>query len=347
MKSGNDKPQKDLQVSLKVNVVGKTDKGLVRPGNEDYLHLDRTNNVYAVCDGMGGHQAGEVASMMASETIRTSFEGFHQQLLSATELDLGRSLPTSGELLIKAIRLANRAIFNMALLDDSKTGMGTTVVAVALESDIMSIAHVGDSRAYRLDKSELVPLTIDHSWVEELSAAQHVSKEEAGSMVGKNVITRALGVRENVEVDYRIVKVKPGDVFMMCSDGLCGFADDDEIFDVIKDCRDDLNEIANNLVQMANDRGGADNVTIIAIEIVETKESPLPELDVFTQPSETDDVLQAEDDWLEEFDQFQTERESEVVDETDESRGNKLVLFGIVAAFVVIAFLIIYFSQDL
>ncbi len=344
---GYAKPQKELPVPLKVKVVGKTDKGLVRSGNEDYLHLDETNHVYAVCDGMGGHQAGEVASMLASESIRTTFDGFQKPLLSATELDLGRSLPSSGELLIKSIRLANRAIYNMALLDDSKMGMGTTVVAAALEADIMSLAHVGDSRAYRVDKTELVPLTKDHSWIEELSAAQHLSKEEAGSMVGKNVITRALGVRENVEVDYRIVKMKPGDIFMMCSDGLCGFADDDEIFEVVNDCRDDISRMAGSLVQMANDRGGSDNVTIIVIEVKEIKESPLPDLDVFTQPSETDEELQAEDEWLEQFDKFQTDRESDVVEENGESGGNRFILLGIVAAFIIIAFLIIYFSQDL
>jgi protein phosphatase len=285
--------------------------------------------------------------MLASETIRTAFERFRSPLLSAVDLDLGRSLPASGELLIKGIRLANRAIFNMALMDNDKLGMGTTVVAVAFEADIMSIAHVGDSRAYRLEKNRLEPLTKDHSWLQEFQQTQHISKDEAGALVGKNVITRALGVRESVEVDYRIVKIQPGDMFIMCSDGLCGFADDDEIFDAARGSREDINRMAGDLVQMANDRGGADNVTVIIIEVLETQNSPLPELDVFTQPAESEEHLKAEDEWLEKLDQYQVEHESEVVEEATEPGSNRLVLLGIIVVFVIIACLIIYFSQDL
>jgi protein phosphatase len=238
-------------VPLTIKTYGRTDKGLVRPGNEDCLHLDEGNHVYAVCDGMGGHQAGEVASMTAVETLIKAHEYFRDELLDDSALALNRLVPQSGDLLVRAIRLANRAIYNAALIDASMSGMGTTVVALAFEADIVSIAHVGDSRAYRLEERSLVPLTRDHSWVAEIQQQQHISAEEASSVVGKNVITRALGVREGVEVYYRIAKVQAGDVFFLCSDGLCGYADDDEIFEGAIKHRHDLRQLVDNLIQMA------------------------------------------------------------------------------------------------
>ena len=171
---------------------------------------------------MGGHQAGEVASQSASQTIRTIFTHIYNELLADPDLSLNQPLPPSGALLVKSIRLANREIHNRSASDPSMSGMGTTVVAVALEDNMMSVAHVGDSRAYRLEERQLVPLTTDHSWVAEMQAKQISPTESGMSKIGKNVITRALGVRENVEVDYRLVKVKPGETFVLCSDGLCG-----------------------------------------------------------------------------------------------------------------------------
>jgi len=333
-------------VPLKIEAYGRTDIGLVRSGNEDFLHIDEPNRVYAVCDGMGGHQAGEVASMLAGETIGTAFGSFSKKLLSATELDLGRVLPPSCELLLKSIRLANRAIYNAALIDTGKSGMGTTVVAVALESDIMAVAHVGDSRAYRLNSEGLEPLTTDHSWVEEMQAAQQMTKEEAGSFVGKNVITRALGVRENVEIDCRLVKVKPGDMFMLCSDGLCGFADDDEIFAAVRSHLEEPGKITDELVQMANDRGGADNVTVITLRVTEVADSPLPELDKFTQPAEPIELQKIEDGWVEEL---QSEIDKDTTEKVEKigRKPSRLPVVLIVIAFVIIATLIIYYAGDI
>ncbi len=331
---------------LQIKVSGKTDVGLVRPGNEDYLHLDPENHVYAVCDGMGGHQAGEVASMTASQTIRTVFTELGGRHLSSPALEIGRTVPPSGERLIKAIRLANRAIFNRAAEDPELTGMGTTVVAVAFEADIMSVAHVGDSRAYQLRERDLLPLTRDHSWIAEVQATQGLSEEEASSFVGKNVITRALGVRNNVEVDYRIVKVQAGDKFILCSDGLCGFADDDEIFEVAEQYRGDLEKLTAALVQMANDRGGSDNVTIVALEVIDFDESPLPEVEVFTQTAENDTTLAAEDTWLSEMNEFQARIEAD-----DGKRGsggiNKFVLLTIFLVFIITAVLIVWYLPDM
>lgn len=329
---------------LSIKAVGKTDKGLVRSGNEDYLHLDDNNLVYAVCDGMGGHQAGEVASMTAAETILKSFTHFRRDLMDDGGLSLNATLPPSGEILVKSIRLANRAIYNLALHDTGLAGMGTTVVAVAFEADMMSIAHVGDSRAYKLGKKELKPLTRDHSWVAEIQESQKLTPEEASSVVGKNVITRALGVRETVEVDCRIIKVEPGDIFLLCSDGLCGFADDYEIYDVAAKSRDDLGKMTDNLVQMANDRGGSDNVTVVVLQVIGTEESPLPPVDVFTVHEESETVLAAEDKWLDEFSRLSSHLES-TANDPPPSKPNTLLLFSIFAVFVVVAILIVWLQS--
>ena len=331
---------------LRLTVVAKTDKGLVRTGNEDYLHLDHENRVYAVCDGMGGHQAGEVASMTASETMRTAFTEFYTGILDDPELKINRPLPASGDLLLKSIHLANRAVYRKALLDQSLAGMGTTVVAVAFESDLLSIAHVGDSRAYRLGQKALEPLTIDHSWVAEVAASQNLSREQAGTLVGKNIILRALGVRESVEVDYRLVKVQAADIFILCSDGLCGYVDDDDIFNVASRSRDNPERMADDLIRMANDRGGADNVSVVVTEVKEVTASSLPEMDVFTHDAESADALNAEDRWLDLFVARHSEMAEQASESKERSRGSKALLVGIFVVFAVVALVIIYFSAS-
>jgi serine/threonine protein phosphatase PrpC len=328
----------------KLKFAAKTDVGLVRSGNEDFLHLDEASNVYAVCDGMGGHQAGEVASMTASQTLERVFREFDDDILKADALEIEASVPTTGELLLKSIRLANRNIYNKALTDPKLNGMGTTIVAVAFEQDIMSIAHVGDSRAYRLEERKLVPLTRDHSWLVEMQDQQQISEADANSLIAKNVITRALGVKDTVEVDYRIIKVKPGDLFILCSDGLCGFADDDEIFAVADRARGNLQKMTEDLVQMANDRGGSDNVTVVAIEVEKVEASSLAELDVFTLGPEHSGTLEAEDQWVERLATVPEPSEEKKSAVSNEG-GSKFLVIGIFLAFIVAAILIMYFTQ--
>lgn len=325
-------------------VSGKTHRGLVRPGNEDYLHLDENNAVYAVCDGMGGHQAGEIASMTASETIQAVFDHFQQDLLAASDLSLGQTVTPKGDLLVKAIRLANRAIYTHAATDPALAGMGTTVVATAIEGDMMSIAHVGDSRAYRLEEKRLVPLTLDHSWVSEMQQNGLIAKEDVLSTVGKNIITRALGVRENVEIDYRLIKIKPGDIFVLCSDGLCGFADDDEIFAVANKVRSDLNRMVSDLIQLANDHGGSDNVTVIAIEVEEVTPSETEEMEVATLPAEPPELSQVEDQWLAKIDALKTEQSTSKLKSPSGNPASKFLLTLIFAVFAILAGVLIYFS---
>lgn len=334
---------------LKLRVVGKTDKGLVRPANEDFLHVDNENRVFAVCDGMGGHQAGEVASMLAADTLLRVFSYHHEGILTDPTLQLERALPASGDLLVKAARIANRAINSKAYGQKMLAGMGTTIVAAAFESDLMSIVHVGDSRAYRLGDEGLEALTTDHSWVTEVQLAKGISREEAAAFVGKNVITRALGVRENVEVDYRLVRVKVGDIFLLCSDGLCGYAEDEEIFAVADQYRRDPEKLVDHLIELAYQRGGPDNITAVVIQVLDVNPSQLPEVEPFTVPFEPEPIQQAEDRWVE---RMQGDDGPRPVQKKNEetlvaaAKPNRALVIGLFVLFAVIAILIIFLAQS-
>jgi serine/threonine protein phosphatase PrpC len=271
--------------------------------------------------------------------IQAVFERFRSELLEDPALAVGRDLPPGGELLVTAIRLANRRIHNLAQTDSGKSGMGTTVVAAAFEDDYVSIAHVGDSRAYRLDEEQLTPLTTDHSWVEEMQKMHNMSATDASSLVGRNVITRALGVRKHVQIDYRQTKVKPGDIFILCSDGLCGFADDDEIFRAARPVRDKPRKIAEQLVQLANDRGGSDNVTVVAVRVDAVSKSKTDEVEPFTVETETAELLETEDRWLEKMQPFFDGDDDKPP--SSGSKGSRLPLILIFLAFVVVAVVLV------
>ncbi len=329
---------------IKYSIIGKTDVGLVRPGNEDYLHLDHDNHVFAVCDGMGGHQAGEVASMTASMTLQNLFNNFSDELIRDKLVSIDQSIPSNGNMLVKSIRLANSHIYHKAAADVNLSGMGTTIASIALQGDMMSIAHVGDSRVYRLDQRSLVPLTIDHSWVAEIQNSQNISQEEAESVVGKNVITRALGVRDTVEVDYRLIRVRPGDTFVLCSDGLCGFADDEDIFDIAHKARTDLELIVDSLIQLAKDRGGADNITVIALQIDEVENTDHSEIDAFTVPAENADEQNLEKNWLDKL--AEEEKKTDFQEEVKKESPNKKLVTFIFIIFIIAATAIIYFSTS-
>lgn len=328
---------------LKIKSFGDTDKGLVRAGNEDYFHIDNRNRLYIVCDGMGGHQAGEVASMMACDMIGTIFSGFKKQIQKDSDLQISQALPPSGDALVKAVRIANHAINEKSSDNPSLNGMGTTIVALTFEKDILSIAHVGDSRVYRIDEKKLTPLTIDHSWIAEIQSSQNITEEEAAEVVGKNIITRALGVSKTVEVDYKAIKVKAGDKFMLCSDGLCGFADDEDIFDALIKVKDDNEKIVKNLIQLANDRGGSDNVTVMVVEVVETEASGFEPIGLFTEPKENKTILKYQTEWVERVNNF-------VLDNSEDGKKktapSKLPMILIFAAFIIAAIVVVYFATS-
>lgn len=261
-------------MSTKLSVAGKTDIGLVRTGNEDNFRIVEESDLFIVCDGMGGHQAGEVASLEACDIVESCFSELADQISNDEKLSIPADFPKAGDLLVKSIRLANRSIYKKSINNSELTGMGTTIVAAVFEDNQICIAHVGDSRAYKMTESKLIQLTTDHSWVAELQKSGMYTNAEAAQVAGKNVITRALGVSETVEIDFRADKVYPGEIYIFCSDGLCGFAEDDVIFNAAAEGNGDVHKICDKLVQLANQRGGQDNVTVVAIKVDEATGEP-------------------------------------------------------------------------
>ena len=235
-----------------------TDAGRRRRRNEDAFVAEPP--LFAVADGMGGAQAGEIASRLAA----AAFREYHD----ADEL--------RGEERVRAIiQEANRRIYERAQSDAQASGMGTTVTAAVVTGEQVAIGHVGDSRAYRIRGDELEQLTQDHSLVGDLIRSGRLTPEEAGAHPQRSVITRALGTDPEVDVDTLAVDVEPGDVFLLCSDGLTTMLGDDEIRRTVRESRD-LEEAGKALVKAANRRGGEDNVTVVLFA-VEAPESALDE----------------------------------------------------------------------
>lgn len=233
-----------------VEEVGLTDVGRQRQSNEDAFY--EAPPVFAVADGMGGARAGEVASRMAVEAFGESPDEVEP------EARLG-----------EIARAANRRIYALAHSDQAYRGMGTTLTAVIVDGREIAVGHVGDSRLYRLRDGELERLTTDHSLVEEYVRAGRLAPEEAASHPQKSIITRALGVEAEVEVDTLTCAASDGDVYLLCSDGLTGMVSEDEVADILRE-RSSLEQAARTLVDAANRAGGRDNITVILFRVSET-----------------------------------------------------------------------------
>jgi PPM family protein phosphatase len=260
---------------VKVRAFGLSDRGLTRSHNEDWFELDGDHRLYLVADGMGGHRHGEVASRLAVEAIHRFVESIVDHDATwpfVPEPDLHRH----SNVLKMAFRIAHDKVLWAIQNDRRLFGMGTTVVGFLLEDDLAAIAHVGDSRAYRLRGGELELLTVDHTWVNEQVVAGFLSEEQARVHPLKNVVTRALGGDKEVDVDVREVAVEPGDRFLLCSDGLTTMLSDAEIHRGA-DSGAALEEVCRNLIAAANERGGHDNVTVVALEIQANGEPAAPQ----------------------------------------------------------------------
>jgi protein phosphatase len=251
--------------AAEVELASKTDVGQVRSANEDSCdHFDRADGarLLVVADGMGGHRGGATASLTAVATISEVFE---QDTSSQNE-----------DMLRRAIEAANARIYALAREDPELEGMGTTVVAFLLDSRRRgSVAHVGDSRAYRYRRGRLEPLTIDHSVVAEMHRRGLISTEEAANHPRRNEILRSVGVLPNVEVEVAAVEISPGDRFVLCSDGLSGVVSDDEIAAIVQS--NPPEEAVDLLVRMANERGGPDNITVQVLLIPASEAEGDPE----------------------------------------------------------------------
>jgi len=283
---------------LNIIMSGNTDIGLVRQINEDSFRLIPEKNTVIVCDGMGGHAAGEVASQRAVETV-VAYLMHDTSNDRATPPPLqSDSLPAEARDLAQAIRLANRSVYATAQSQQGMRGMGTTLVAIRFWGGCAGICHVGDSRAYRFAHGKLEPLTIDHSLLAELKAQGEITPDQEKNFPERNVITRALGTRPSVAVDVKIQTTQKDDWFILCSDGLCGYIEDPEIERILVDTYPDYDMAIQRLIKRANDEGGHDNCTV-AIAIVSEPDGGGYVNEVLeTVPESTPEEAQVELDYL-------------------------------------------------
>jgi protein phosphatase len=232
----------------------RTDTGLVRALNEDSLCLSPEKGFFAVADGMGGHRAGEVASSIALQVLQRQLD----QRLNRGE--------KPEEALVDSIKAANTSIYEKSAQNPEWAGMGTTITAcLKLEQEII-IGQVGDSRAYLLQGNGITRLTVDHSLVQEMVKSGGITEEQAFVHPQRNVLTRALGTGPFLEVDLYRVKVNQGDLLLLCTDGLTGYLRQDDLFDIVSSAPD-LDTAVDRLLKKAIQSGGADNITIILVEL--------------------------------------------------------------------------------
>ncbi len=258
-----------MSLKGKLQCVGLTDTGRVREHNEDTIAWDATLGLLVLADGMGGYNAGEVASGIAVKTIVNLVrESLEREDLSAT--DPGTNLSRPAIILRDAITRANKIIFQTARTQPNCEGMGTTVVGALFHDNRITIAHVGDSRLYRLRGQGFEQVTLDHSLLQELVDRGFYSPEEAQRAANKNYVTRALGVENNVDVEIQEHPAQRGDVYMLCSDGLSDMVEDDDIHLTINTFGANLDMVAKQLVQLGNDNGGKDNISVLLAQVIDS-----------------------------------------------------------------------------
>jgi protein phosphatase len=237
-----------------------TDTGRARNNNEDSVAVDEASSLIVLADGMGGYNAGEVASGMATSFIKTELGRWLQEAsTTASDTDVRRAMDI-------CVDNANRAIFNAANSNPQYAGMGTTLVVGVFRDGRLLMGHVGDSRGYRLRAGRLAQITHDHSLLQEQIDAGLITAEQAAFSANKNLVTRAVGVEDTVLLETHLHDLMPGDIYMLCSDGLSDMLDDETISQLLQS-NDSLDEAATALIDAANDAGGKDNISVILARV--------------------------------------------------------------------------------
>jgi len=257
-----------MSLRSKITSVQLTDVGRVREHNEDAIGTNPDLGLLVLADGMGGYNAGEVASGIA---VRTTLEFVSSACEHADRaaLDPGTRMMRQSIILRDAIARANKIIHQTAKSQRQCEGMGTTIVALLFHDNRVSIAHVGDSRIYRLRRGRFEQITMDHSLLQELVDRGYYSQQEAARSTNRNYVTRALGVESSVEVELQEDHALPGDVYLMCSDGLPDMVEDEDIHLTISTFNASLDLAGQQLIQLSNDHGGKDNVSVILAQVLE------------------------------------------------------------------------------
>jgi len=251
---------------MRVKFAGATNIGRKRDHNEDSISLPEHERLCIVCDGMGGHASGEVASRLAVELINEHFGETAKQQTLTWPYKVDRDLRTHINRMVTGIMLANLEIWERAQREARLKGMGTTCVAMYFLDDALIIGHVGDSRCYRSRGTELQQLTEDHSLINDYIRMKRVTPEEAENWPHKNVIVRALGMKESVQVDIMTERPHVNDTYLLCSDGLTGMVKDDQMQHILMTERD-LDRAVDRLITAANEEGGVDNISVVLARI--------------------------------------------------------------------------------
>jgi len=251
-----------MAINNKIEIVGLTDVGLVRDQNEDSIGENQDLGLAVLADGMGGHRGGEVASAIAVSTILESLDNELKNIKSGdTDEVSGYSLESIA--VNDAVIKANENVFTSSNENSQYRGMGTTVVVLLFHNDHFTVAHVGDSRLYRYRDGELEQITRDHSLMQELVDRGFYTTDQARESLNKNLVTRAIGAEESVEVDVLEDVAHPGDIYLLCSDGLTDMLEDAVIKNTIADNSENLEIIATELIRLSNEAGGKDNISAI------------------------------------------------------------------------------------
>ena len=256
-----------MDLTQALEITSATDPGMVRSHNEDSVAADPANGLVVLADGMGGYNAGEVASGMATTVIVTEM----QQALARVrpyDLDPKTSQPVASRLVREQVLKANTSIYQAAQSQPQYAGMGTTLVVGLFYDNRLLVAHLGDSRLYMLRDGKFSQVTRDHSLLQEQIDSGLITPEQAKHAQHKNLVTRALGIDPSVEPEIHEYPTKPGDIYLLCSDGLNDMVEDEDIGMAVETLGANLPLAAQQLVQMANDNGGRDNVSVILVRVL-------------------------------------------------------------------------------
>ena len=247
-----------MSLKNKILLCGKTDSGLLRDHNEDSIGCNENIALAVLADGMGGHRGGEMASAM---TVSMILESITAKVIKNS---------TIGRLMHKAILQANKSVYESSKTNSQYRGMGTTIVALMFYDNHFTVAHVGDSRLYRLRNNQLEQITRDHSFVQEQIDLGLHTAEQARNSPHKNLITRAIGIDDDVQVDIKEDIAMPDDIYLLCSDGVNDMLDDEMIKKTLIDNRFDLDNASSEIIRLANEFGGKDNISVLLAKPVKT-----------------------------------------------------------------------------
>lgn len=251
---------------MKISYKAISDVGRKRTANEDTYTADADLNLFIVADGMGGHAAGEVASKVAVESIQDFIRYTNNDKEITWPYEFDESLSMAGNRLKSAIQIAHAKVLEVTAQKKEFQGMATTVVSLLMDNGKAQVAHVGDSRAYLIREDKLIQLTSDHSWVNEQLRTGAITSQQARNHPYRNIVTRALGGPNPVDVDVSEEPMQDGDIILLCSDGLNTMLSDEQILETVRNNRDDLDKACQALISLANENGGEDNVTAILVK---------------------------------------------------------------------------------